>query len=444
MGKRAVAAAIAVAAAMLSLAGLVVCVQPVFAVVVPWLYDVDVPVDGRTAAARTAVSSAALAEVLSRVSGLAHVPRNARVREALAGPEAYYNRFVFLNDSELRIHFVPAAILRLVDEARLPVWSSNRPQAIAWLVVERGGVREIVDGDHPLAETLTERARQRGLVVKLPIMDLEDRMHVQPSVIRGRLFSALERASRRYEADVILVGQVQEQACPVDPPPADDFAAEESAAAGSGAGEGLTLPAGRLPLPDAPLARLPLAGLESDRDPEVDDDADVDRSLELDAEPAAGADPDTSAVREMLQTAELEICGPGVHFRYVGSVEGWMDGAEFAAHFSTRDVQDAGRLTTDFFADELAGRFAVLARERNRLALTIRGIKSPVGYGQLLGYLDGLEFVTAVDIAAVQGDRLEIVLHTRAGFDQLVELFQNDGRIRPDPADETVLTWQGP
>ena len=434
------------ASGILSLAGLVTYVQPGFAAaaVVPRLYDVDVPVDGRNAGARTAVSSAALAQVLSRVSGLAHVPRNARVREALAHPEAYYNRFVFLNDDELRIQFVPAAILTLVDEARLPVWSSNRPQVMAWLVVESGGEGEIVDGNHPLAETIIARARQRGLVVKLPIMDLEDRMQVQPSVIRGRLFATLERASRRYEADVIVVGQMQQQPCPADPAPAVEFAGEVSAEAGSGEAGGLTPPADRLPLLDAPLAQLVLGALESDREPEVAGERELDPARQLHPESEAVAHPDTSAVREMLQTADLDICGPGVTSQYLGSVEGWMDGEEFAAHFSARDVHDAGRLATDFVADELAVRFAVLARERNRLALTIGGVKSPIGYGQLLGYLDGLEFVTAVDVAAVQGDRLEILLHTRAGFDQLVELFQNDGRIRPDPTDATVLTWHGP
>ena len=59
------------------------------------------------------------AEVLSRVSGLAHVPRNAEVRAALSEPEAYYNRFVYLEDGALRIQFVPSAILALVDAARL-------------------------------------------------------------------------------------------------------------------------------------------------------------------------------------------------------------------------------------------------------------------------------------------------------------------------------------
>ena len=340
------------ARAVLSLTGLVAPVQSAMAVPVPWLYDVDVAVEGRTAAARMAVSGEALAEVLSRVSGLAHVPRNARVREALGRPEAYYNRFVFLDADELRIHFVPGEILKLMDEARLPVWSANRPQAMAWLVVERGGIRQIVDGEHPLAATLSERARQRGLILKLPLMDLEDRLRVQPAVVWGRLFSTLDKASRRYAADLILAGQVQDEVCV--------------------------------------------------------------------SESRTGC------------------------FFYVGTLQAWMEGEEFATEFAVSDIEEAGQMTVDFIADELAGRFAVLAREPSSLSLIIRGIDSPVGYGRLLGYLDGLEFVSSVDVAAVEIGRLEITLSTRASLEQLVELFERDGRIRPDPANEAVLIWRGP
>ena len=42
-------------------------------------------------------------------------------------------------------------------------------------------------------------------------MDLEDRMHVRPAVVRGRLFAPLDEASRRYGADVVLAGQVLER-----------------------------------------------------------------------------------------------------------------------------------------------------------------------------------------------------------------------------------------
>ena len=426
------------ARSVLSLVALVTCAQPGQAVPVAWLYDVDVAVDGRTAAARMAVSGAALAEVLSRVTGLAHVPRNARVREALADPEAFYNRFVFLNDSELRIQFVPAAILKLVDEARLPVWSANRPQVIVWLAVESDGVRQIVDGNHVLAAPLARRARQRGLIVKLPLMDLEDRLQVQPSIIRGRLFSTIERASRRYGADVILIGRLQERACPGDPPPDAELAVEQDPDPGGHEGQEPAFSDVAFPAPDAPEVPGPaaVAGPNSAPDPDSLPDADP--------MPDAPALFETPPAVELAPEAIMATCGPGVPSRYVGSVEAWMDGEEFATDFALRDLLDAGRVITDFFANELAGRLAVLARETNRIAVTIGGIKSPIGYGQLLDYLDGLEFITGVDVAAVQDDRLQVVLHTRAAFEQMVELLHNDGRIRRDPTHEASLTWQGP
>ena len=335
---------------------------PALAAPVPWLYDVDVAVEGRTATARLAASGEALDEVLSRVSGLAHVPRNAGVTEALGRPEAYYNRFVFLDNGKLRIHFTPAAILELMDRARLPVWSANRPRAMLWLVVEAGGVRRIVDGQHPLAAPLAERARQRGLNLQLPLMDLEDRRRVRPAVVRGRLYTPLEEASKRYGAEVTLAGQVLERAC----------------------------------VPESLFAEVPQA------------------------------------------------CGQEQEYFYSGSLQAWMGGDEFAAAFAVVDPAGAARATVDFLADELAGRFAVLARPPNPVRLTIVGIESPVGYARLLGYLGELEFVSSVDVAAVEVGRLEVTLHTRAGLEQLVELFESEGRIRPDPANAAVLIWRGP
>ena len=397
-------------AGVLALAGWLAA-GPAPAAPVPWLYDVDVAVEGRTPAARLAVSGAALAEVLSRASGLAHVPRNARVREALGRPEAFYSRFVFLENDELRIHFTPAAILGLLDEARLPVWSANRPQTIAWLVVEDGGNRRVVDGEHPLARALSARARQRGLVLKLPLMDLEDRMRVRPALVRGRLFSSLEEASGRYGADVILAGQVQERACEIASP--EDVGPETPAGADSAV--------------DSPeSAAMEAPGLVS--------------GASLEAPPSL-----ESAAGLEAPVAEIPwSCGPAGGRYYSASLHAWMGGDEFAAEFDASDIAEAGLMTADFIADELAGRFAVLARQPNSVGLTIVGIDSPVGYGRLLGYLDGLEFVSSVNVAAVEADRLEITLHTRAGLEQLVELFDRDGRIRPDPENAAVLIWRGP
>lgn len=442
-------------AGVLALAGWLAA-GPVPAAPVPWLYDVDVAVEGRTPAARLAVSGVALAEVLSRASGLAHVPRNARVREALDRPEAFYSRFVFLENDELRIHFTPGAILGLLDEARLPVWSANRPQIMAWLVVEDGGNRRVVDGEHPLARALSARARQRGLVLKLPLMDLEDRMRVQPAVVRGRLFSSLEEASRRYGADVILAGQVQERACEiaspedVDPetPAGADSAVDspESAAmeapgrpgpkTGSDPGASLT---GETPTQTGPVDGPDRFLVVSEMSARDDSAPGLVSGASLEAPPSL-----ESAAGLEAPVAEIPwSCGPAGGRYYSASLHAWMGGDEFAAEFDASDIAEAGLMTADFIADELAGRFAVLARQPNSVGLTIVGIDSPVGYGRLLGYLDGLEFVSSVIVAAVEADRLEITLHTRAGLEQLVELFDRDGRIRPDPENAAVLIWRG-
>ena len=430
----------------LSLAGCLAPADPAVAAPVPWLYDVDVAVQGRTAADRLAVSGAALAEVLSRVSGLAHVPRNARVREALDRPEAYYSRFVFLDNDQLRIHFTPGAILELMDEARLPVWSANRPHATAWLMIEQGGVRRMIDGGHPLAAALTARARQRGLALNLPLMDLEDRMRVGPAVVRGRLFARLDKASMRYGADVILAGQVQERACVLESPSGVD---PETSSGPESVDDAMELPIGQMParpgseIPFEP--ELPSTHGSSQRAGSADltdSYRDLESMTEDDSAPEPEPEPATGLVTPVTETPRS--CGtPGGVF-YSGSLQAWLDDEEFATEFAVSDLAQAALRTADFLADELAGRFAVLARQPNRVSLIVTGIDSPIGYGRLLGYLDDLEFVSSVDVAAVEAGGLEITLQTRAGFGQLVELFENDGRIRPDPADGTVLVWQGP
>lgn len=313
---------------------------------IPWLYWVDVEVEAQTVEAREAASRDALVEVLARVSGLAHVPRNAIVRDALDSTERYYSRFVFLEDDELRIYFDRSAVLQLAKAAELPVWSANRPAAVAWVVVEDAGSREIVHGEHPLAQTLRDRARARGLALRLPLMDLEDRIRVDPAAVWGRLSSVIQDASVRYRAEIIVVGRVQKLA-------------DETFAA---------------------------------------------------------------------------------NFEY------WLGDEQTAVNLEGLTIEVIGGQAIDILANDLAQRFAVLGRELEVLTLAISGVDTPTGYGRLLRYLASLEFVDAVDVVELQGDRVVLAVATRARMEQLLQLFENDGRILEDP--EAVfgneLTWRGP
>ena len=193
----------------LSLALGLPAVQPGLAAPVPWLYEVDQVVQEHTAADRRAASGGALLEMLSRISGLAEVPRTPQVRAALNQPEAYYNRFLFLEGGKIRIFFAPTAILNLVNRARLPIWSADRPKTLAWLVLESADGRQLLDAEHALARALVAGARARGLVLHLPLLDLMDQAQVHAAAVWGRFPDVLRSASQRYAADILLLGRLQ-------------------------------------------------------------------------------------------------------------------------------------------------------------------------------------------------------------------------------------------
>ena len=58
-----------------------------------------------------------------------------------------------------------------------------------------------------LAAALRNHARLRGVQIQFPLMDLQDNLLVSPSNVWGRLTQSLEEASRRYQADINLVGR---------------------------------------------------------------------------------------------------------------------------------------------------------------------------------------------------------------------------------------------
>ncbi|MDP6472029.1 MAG: DUF2066 domain-containing protein [Pseudomonadales bacterium] len=184
-----------------------------FASAVDWLYVVDVPVAERSARAVASASAQALEIMLLRISGVFRLPPDDQMlNTALASPQSYYNRFEYPEPEVLRIYFEPDSVLRLVNRAGLPLWSANRPQMLGWIVVRRGSGREIVHGEHPLAEAMLEAARGRGMPLRLPLMDLQDQINVNEGAVWGRLSSVLRPATERYGADFIMVGRLTETA----------------------------------------------------------------------------------------------------------------------------------------------------------------------------------------------------------------------------------------
>ncbi|MGE0624710.1 MAG: DUF2066 domain-containing protein [Pseudomonadales bacterium] len=209
---------------MRSLLTLLLILSPLGAVqaveVVPWLYEVSVPVTNQSDGERRRGSSEALVVLLSRLTGLAHVPRTPEVGQALAAPDGYYNEFHFAVDDEavaagenglrLVVQFDPDPVLNLIRSADLPIWRASRERVLVWAVVQDDTGRSIVGttSDVPLVKGLKEEARVRGLPLNLPLLDLEDQLAVDPAAVWGRLSQVIDPASTRYGADMVLLGRI--------------------------------------------------------------------------------------------------------------------------------------------------------------------------------------------------------------------------------------------
>jgi hypothetical protein len=214
---------------------------PVRGAVVDWLYEVDSPVADQSAGERNAAMQQALSVMLTRVTGLQDVPRNEQVEAALADPQQFVLQYRFVekepepveaplaaaaeapiveDDPELqefvepimllRVRFSEPAVLRLVRQAGLPIWSANRPTVVIWAVTDDGLEREVlgVSSGHPLLTSIATRAVERGLPLVVPLMDLEDQLAVSPGAVWGGIAEVLRQASARYQADSILLARV--------------------------------------------------------------------------------------------------------------------------------------------------------------------------------------------------------------------------------------------
>ncbi len=182
--------------------------------VVNWLYEVEVPAESQTQADQRRAARSALREMLMRMTGLKSVPMSQPIVDALNAPDLYYMQYRFAQggndaDQRLQVSFEPQAIQDLVSEASLPIWSADRPRVLAWLAVREDSLLRVLDSgsDHPLAESLRQRSRQRGVPLRLPLMDLEDRELISPPAVWDGFAYTLDAASRRYGADVVLVGR---------------------------------------------------------------------------------------------------------------------------------------------------------------------------------------------------------------------------------------------
>ena len=197
---------------------LVLIVPVVHAEQVEGLYRVSVPVSSQSARELSRASKAGLSTVFVRVSGNADVIGNRTIAEAINRPKNYTRQFRYGSSRDAEdgseqlfvvLEFEPKLVDERLREAGLPLWSSNRPTVLVWMVIEdRQGRRfASAERDADIITAITDNARRRGLALKLPMLDLEDMVAVSPDDMWQLNSRKALTASERYQADSVLFGR---------------------------------------------------------------------------------------------------------------------------------------------------------------------------------------------------------------------------------------------
>lgn len=187
------------------------------------LYEAEVPVKTQERDERVEAYPEALSQVIIKLSGDRRAPSRPELAGVISGAtrlvqqfsyrplppegfagleEAGYNRI-------LNVRFDGDVLTQTLVRAGVPLWGRTRPEVMLWLAVEDRGARYILaSGASVEMDSYLEAASERrGLPILLPLMDLADQREVSFAEVWGDFPQGIVQASRRYNADAVLVGR---------------------------------------------------------------------------------------------------------------------------------------------------------------------------------------------------------------------------------------------
>ena len=185
------------------------------AVAVRGLYEAAVPVADQNPQSRDPALRRALQIVLFRVTGTRELPPEAE--SALLGRaptlvQGYgYEPTASGQGLLLRAQFDARAIEATLRSQGLPIWGANRPSHIVWIALrDDGQPRAVLDasGVANRAVAVSITADARGLPFSYPAIDATERELASFNQVWDGNFSGIQSASRRYNADIVVVGRV--------------------------------------------------------------------------------------------------------------------------------------------------------------------------------------------------------------------------------------------
>jgi hypothetical protein len=206
-----------------SIALLLLVSTRIFAVEVPSIYQVEVPVISRAANVRSDAVKMALEQVLIKVSGNSRILETyPRLKAKMSQADDLVQEFAYVTSAQpttlqpysLSVHFDPEGVDKLLQEAGSSEWGQSRPMLVVWLAYEglNHPTEVVSSSENPIQNVFQVSAQKRGLPVIFPVMDVTELIQVTTADVMNKNLSVLQPASQRYAGNAILMGHLSQTA----------------------------------------------------------------------------------------------------------------------------------------------------------------------------------------------------------------------------------------
>ena len=196
--------------------------KSVAAVEIKDLFEVKVVAKSVTDKDKAIALRQAMEVVVNRVVSGEDLHDNPTIKAALYNADVYVEQSQYslasktnFQSSErvLRVKFKEKAIMTMVQESQLAIWNEMREQVLVWLVVDKFSTKRLLNTreDEAVYQALQKGAKQKGVPILLPLMDLEDEQQLSAEDVLSASSVKLLAASQRYDVPAILSGTVRKR-----------------------------------------------------------------------------------------------------------------------------------------------------------------------------------------------------------------------------------------
>ena len=393
-----------------------------------------IAVDDQSQRSQDSALKSAFKQVMIKITGNKDALQNPGVKAALRTPQAYLRsyRFDFQEGEILYVaEFDKIKLNELLQREGLPLWGERRPETLLWLATEdsESGERQLLDETTPseMREHLSAKAKERGLPLSFPLMDLTDRSTISIYDVWGRFVQSLTQASHRYSVDNVIGARVYKN----EPGTVSEVPGETARL------EQLQLDATRGDSQDLATADLndnPVAH-ESDYTAET-----AEQPYNTDAMSEAGDDDSVEGVTnvslppftmdEFTTYAQRAEQGDyALDWVFVGGGK-----VSYGSIFAD-DPATLASLLVDAYSNYLSAQYAIIPgasdAEKVTITVSIANVNSVTSYANATAYLNSLSVVDSAALIQQEGSVAIYTITLLGSAQDLINTVRLENKLRP-------------